>query len=148
MKPPLLIVVGMRREARGLPSSAHVIVGARDLPEALRQVPDGVISFGLCGGLDPALAPGDLVVGTAVCFDGARIEADPAWAATLCARLSAATSGAFAASDRIVATARAKAALRDSAGAIAADMESHRVARAAALAGVPFAIVRAVSNRR
>ncbi len=146
MTRPLVIAVGMNREARALRSSSRVVVGARNLAEALADDPIGVISFGLCGGLDLGLTPGDLLVGTAVCFDGGRIEADTAWAAKLVAELSAAASGAFAGSDGIVATARAKSALRDRTGAIAADMESHRVAGEAALAGVPFAIVRAVSD--
>jgi hypothetical protein len=52
----------------------------------------------------------------------------------------------FAASDTIVGSAGEKAALREQTGAGAVDMESHLVARAAAMAGVPFAIVRVVSD--
>ena len=136
----------MNREARAIPSSARVVVGAAGLEAALGAGAAGVISFGLCGGLDPALVPGDLIVGTAVSFGQERIETDPAWTARLGRDLSPARTGLVAGSEAIVATARAKAALRRSTQALAADMESHRVARAAAAAGVPFAIVRAVSD--
>ena len=66
--------------------------------------------------------------------------------AVLRARLPDARSGAFAGVERIVATATEKAALRAQTGAIAADMESHVAERVARRHGLPFAIVRAVSD--
>jgi nucleoside phosphorylase len=51
-----------------------------------------------------------------------------------------------AGSEGIVGDRAAKAALRARTGAAVADMESHLAAQAAAAAGAPFAIVRAVSD--
>ena len=74
------------------------------------------------------------------------LNADEGLLALLRALLPDAHVGPFAGVDRIVATAEAKRALREATGAIAADMESHVAARVARRHGVPFAIVRAVSD--
>ncbi len=39
---------------------------------------DALVSFGLAGGLDPALRPGALIVPSAVIVDGVRHPTDPA----------------------------------------------------------------------
>ena len=136
---PLLVLVGMGREARIVGGAATMIVGAAGLAAALaRRRPAGIVSFGLAGGLDPSLKAGDLVVGSAV--NG--IAADGAWAARLMAALPGARLGAFASGEAMVATPEAKAALFGRIGAVAADMESYLIARS----GIPFAILRAVSD--
>ncbi len=126
----------MDREARIVGGRGRVIVGTAGLEAALAQRPSSVVSFGLCGALDPALRAGDLVVG----------GGDAPWADHLAAALPGAVRGEVAGSDVIVASVAAKAALRARTGAIAVDMESHIVAEAAARAGLPFAVVRAVSD--
>ncbi|MGI8839333.1 MAG: hypothetical protein ACR2F8_00875 [Caulobacteraceae bacterium] len=132
----LLVLVGMGREARIVGGGAAI--GAIGLAAGLARRPAGIVSFGLAGGLDPALKAGDLVVGTAV--NG--VAADAAWTARLTAALPGARLGAFASGEAMIATPEAKAALFDQTGAVAADMESHLIARA----GIPFAILRAVSD--
>lgn len=132
----LLIVVGMDREARIVAGRGQVIVGTRGLEAALMERPSGVLSFGLCGGLDPALRVGDLVIG----------GGNAGWLDELAAALPGAVRGEVIGSDDIVGSAAAKTALRAKTGAIAVDMESHIVAEAAVRAGVPFAILRAVSD--
>jgi adenosylhomocysteine nucleosidase len=131
----LLIVVGMDREARIVAGRGRVIVGTRGLETALAEGVSGVVSFGLCGGLDPALGVGDLV-----------IDGHGAWVDELAEALPGVVRGAVAGSDEIVGSASAKAALRAKTSAIAVDMESHIVAEAATRAGIPFAVVRAVSD--
>ncbi len=128
----------MGREARIVGAGATVIVGAAGLAAGLARRPAGIVSFGLAGGLDPALKAGELVIGSAV--NG--IPADAAWTARLTAALPGARLGAFASGEAMVATPKAKAALFDGTGAVAADMESHLIAGAA----IPFAILRAVSD--
>jgi adenosylhomocysteine nucleosidase len=131
----------MRREARMI--GAGAAIGAAGLAAAMaRARPAGILSFGLCGGLHPALKAGDLVVGSAV--NG--IAADGAWADRLIAALPAATRGEVAGGAAMVATRQAKAILRGESGAVATDMESHLAARAAAGAGIPFAVLRAVCD--
>ena len=148
----VLAVVGMTREAKIL-TGAPVVVGGGDTPgligrlEAeLRGGVAGVVSFGLCGALDPALEVGDLVIGEAVADDAERFAADPAWAARIGVLLPAAKVGVFARAEKPVATVEEKGELRARTGADAVDLESYAVARLAGFFGVPFAVVRAVSD--
>jgi adenosylhomocysteine nucleosidase len=150
---PVLAVVGMTREATILGNGDAVIIGggdgealARKLEVELRQGVAGVISFGLCGALDPALKVGDLVVGEAVADTETVFEADAAWVARIAAALPGCVPGRFARAEQPVATAAEKAALRAQTAAIAVDLESYAVARLARWFGAPFAVVRAVSD--
>jgi adenosylhomocysteine nucleosidase len=98
----------------------------------------GIVSFGLAGGLDPALAPGALIVPRTVVLGGEQRDTDPA----LVARLGGSTGHILAGGGGVLATAAEKAALRRATGADAVDLES----AAAARAGVPFAALRAVCD--
>ncbi len=108
-----------------------------------------LVSFGVAGGLDPALGPGDVVLPeTVVAPGGAALATDAAWRSRL---LEAAEveglelrGGGLAGSDRAVATVSGKRALFADSGALAVDMESHSVALAAQAAGVPVLVLRAV----
>lgn len=146
MIPGLLIVVGMKNEARAAQPLGRVVVGADALARALDDGASALLSFGLCGGLNPALAPGDLVIATHVRAGDRDIAADPDWLARLIRHFPKAAIGGVAGSDVIVGNALAKAALRSKTGAIAADMESHRAAEMAFDAAVPFAVLRSVSD--
>lgn len=145
VKPPavrrdgILVVVGMTREAGIVGARARVAIGRAGLARAFAECPAAILSFGICGALDPSLKVGDLVIGGAV--NG--VLADPEWTARLAAALPAARIGSFAAGDAMVADISAKAALRERSGAMAVDMESHAVAQT----GIPFAVLRAVSDR-
>jgi hopanoid-associated phosphorylase len=147
----LLAVVGMAREAKILEGVSTLIGGgdaealAAKLESALPRGCAGVISFGLCGALDPALKVGDLVVGTSVIGADGAFEADPDWTAALCAALAGATLTCFAQAERPVADVAQKATLRRG-GAGAVDLESYLVGRLARWFGVPFAVLRAVSD--
>jgi adenosylhomocysteine nucleosidase len=142
----ILIVVGMNREAHAARALGRVVVGAEALARALGDGATGVLSFGLCGGLDPALGPGDLVIGNRVRAGDHDIAVDAEWLERLTRALPDVAVGGVAGTDTIVGASSAKAALRIETGAVATDMESHRAALAALEAGVPFAILRAVSD--
>jgi len=102
----------------------------------------GLVSFGLAGGLDPALPAGTLVVPEAVIADGCDWRTDIA----LGARLGGTTGHVCLGTDRIVATAAEKHRLRRETGADLVDMESGAVAAIASAAGVPFAVLRAICD--
>lgn len=145
MDPALVIVVGLLREARIAAARGRVIVGAAGIAAALDGA-RGLVSFGLCGALDPALSVGDVVIADGVASEGGRLAADPAWTTALRAALPNSRSGMAAGSGVIVGSVAAKAALRQASGAAIVDMETDAVAKAAFEAGLPFAVVRAVSD--
>lgn len=100
------------------------------------------MSFGLAGGLDPALAPGAILVPPVVLLGTERWDAE----AALMHRLGGATAGAIYGGGHIVATAADKAALRARTGAVAVDLESAAVARVARQHALSFAVLRAICD--
>ncbi len=148
----VLAVVGMTREAKIL-GEMPVLIGGGDAEALSHQLEillapgcAGVISFGLCGALDDDLKVGDLVVASAVVDAEGPHETDPTWARQLCGALPGAILAPFTSASRPVASAAEKAALRQVTGAAAVDLESYLVGRWARWFGVPFAILRAVSD--
>ncbi len=112
---------------------------------ARRLVADGVaglLSFGLCGGLDPALAAGALLIPEVVLHDWKRYPADPA----LAGRFGGTTGHLLLGGAEVVALAAEKRRLHAATKAVAIDLESGAVARVAAQAGLPFAALRAVCD--
>lgn len=153
---PVGVVCGLASEAQAFgaaPLRRFGVSGARaDRAEAetRRLIDNGarvILSVGLAGGLDPALEPGRLLLPQAVIeAGGARHEADPALLAALGQALGADPAGLLYGSDELVDGVDAKAQLFAQTGAAAVDMESHRAARAAEAASVPFAMIRAVAD--
>jgi len=153
----ILVVTGMIREAKCLGDGVEALCSGADvgsLRAALASRVDGafaaVVSFGLAGGLDPELAPGDLIVATAVSSDAATFDTHPALRRALLDGFAEAglraREGLVAGVDAPVMNAGDKAALRAQTGAAIVDMESHIAAAFAAERGLPFAVVRAVSD--
>ncbi|MFQ6016820.1 MAG: purine phosphorylase, partial [Kiloniellaceae bacterium] len=158
------IVTGLAAEARIIeksrarderPRLAVAGVGAGRAREAAeRLIAEGaelLVSFGLCGGLDPALRPGDLVLAEEIVFgDDRRLRTDAARREALRRRAAQAglrlTGGALYGSARAIAKADEKRALFETSGARAVDMESPGVALAAEAAGVSFLAVRALAD--
>jgi hopanoid-associated phosphorylase len=148
----VLAVVGMTREAKILEGVPVVIGGGNaaaltgKLERALSGGCAGVVSFGLCGALDPAMKVGDLVVGASVMGEDGAFETDGDWAAHLCAALPGAVLASFAQAHQPVADVAEKARLRQTTGAAAVDLESYLVGKLARWYGARFAVVRAVSD--
>jgi hopanoid-associated phosphorylase len=147
------IVVGMQSEAALLPSGAMIACSGGRPAKAeecaqylLKAGAEGLISFGVAGGLDPALAPGDLVIGTSVDLGGASLKADEAWAKRLAGVLPKARAGIVCGAQDAALTAAAKASLQAESGGLTIDLESAAVAEACAAAGKPFAVLRAVAD--
>ena len=106
-----------------------------------------VISAGVCAGLDPDLAVGDLVLPERIVAPGGRLlDVSPSDHRSAAAIPPSPATGRLATTRDVVATLDAKAALFCETGAIAADMESAFIAEAAAAAGLPCLVVRAVSD--
>jgi hopanoid-associated phosphorylase len=150
----ILAVVGLLREARIVAGDGmRVVVGGGDSTALAQKLDDafaddiqGVISFGVAGALSPSLKAGDLVVASVIHDTRTDFETDPAWARSIAARLPHAISGPISGSDAMLVDASSKAALHNSSGAIAVDMESHIAARFAKTHGLPLAVLRAISD--
>ena len=156
---PTAAVTGLAAEARIARRIGWRAVAAGGDPERTRcaiaqLVADGagaLVSFGICGSLDPALGPGALILPQAVASEGGRHRrVDAALRGALAAALGragiAALGGDILGALRAADTPSRKAALNRESGAIAVDLESHLVADAAAAAGLPFAVLRAVAD--
>jgi adenosylhomocysteine nucleosidase len=153
----VLIVCGLKREAAILEGPGRTALcgdastlRAR-LAEAASLKPSLVLSWGLCGGLDPRLRPGDLILGSEVVSSEGAVRTDEAVTASLAKRLAGASAPPviverLAASNAPVLTTAAKADLRLATGAVAVDMESLIAGRYALERGIPFAILRTVSD--
>jgi len=139
-------------EGRRPPVVVSGIGAERAAGAASRLIEDGapaLISFGIAGGLDPAIGPGEVIVSDAVVApDGTRYPSPPDWVERMLAltRGQGVGAGTIAGSERSVVTAEAKRALGEATGAIAVDMESHAIAEKALEAGVPFLAIRAVAD--
>lgn len=146
------ILTGMRAESRLLRGLGLVAcAGAEPEAAARALVAAGatrLMSFGLAGGLDPTLAPGTLVLATAI-IDGDTVwPTDGPWRRV--ARGSGITPGMVAAPLLAVSTPllgrAAKADAAAATGAVAVDLESGAVARIAAQAGLPLLALRAIAD--
>jgi len=137
----ILIATGMQREAKLMAApGVTVVTGGGDsaqLERALDAAVAGatlVISSGLAGALDPELAPGDLVL------DGPADLVE-----TLLLEFPEAYVGWVMGSDVPIGSVADKADAAKQ-GAIAVDMESHVAHRVAARNGVPFLVLRVISD--
>jgi adenosylhomocysteine nucleosidase len=143
------IVVGLAAEARIARRHGEVAIGgggaAGAMAAAEHLVARGaraLLSFGVAGGLDPDLRPGDIVVPAAVLYAGQHYFTD----VDLCLALGGTTVNLLLAGDAVVADAVAKRLLSAQTGASAVDLESGAVARVAHRHRLPFAVLRAVCD--
>ena len=108
----------------------------------------GLISLGFCGGLDPALACGSVVVPTRIVTPDAeeRFDAHEAWHSAVLAGLAdlnPCTDPLFSARD-VITSAAVKRDIHQRHKACAVDMESAGIAHAARRLHVPFLAIRIV----
>jgi adenosylhomocysteine nucleosidase len=160
---PVAILTALKEELdgvrRALPASAGFVATATgDGPRRAasgaarfleRHRPSAVIGAGLAGALTPGLRVGDLVASR-------RVRGEVGDAATPDPRLleralagGRAKAGTLVTVDRPVVSAAAKAALAAAAGSgenLAVDMESAAWAREAAARGIPYIVLRVISD--
>ncbi len=149
----LVAVTGMRREARCFGSDCEIVLSgggdnhglAARLEAAVARGGRAVLSAGLCGGLDPELGPGHVILATAIIGTGTRFVCDERWRALMGESL-AVVEGPLAGSDRIVGLPEQKAQLRAATGALGVDLESHIAAEVAARHGLPFCALRVIAD--
>ncbi len=164
------VVVALRAEAATL-GAGHAVPGRVERVGGLRVIVSGpgarqagraattlladgagaLLSWGVAGGLQPALQPGDLVLATGVACENGEVCVDARWREFLAHALEKtnlrACAGTLWSHAGVVADVAAKRRLAGR-GCVAVDMEAAAVARVAADAGVPFAALKAVSDPR
>lgn len=121
------------------PSAAH--------RAAEKMIADGataLLSFGLAGGLNPAVGAGAVVIPAQV-RGQKTLACDLAWTKRLAALVKE-TPSLLAHAPAVLATPEAKAQVFAATGAPAADMESYGIAEVAAVHGLPFAALRVVAD--
>ena len=148
----VVVATGFNREIATIRQPGVVVVAGGGDPVALRAKIEwaaagaaGIMSYGLCGALADGLVIGDWIVGDRL-VGAVETTCDPAWAAALLERLWGARAGGYFADGRMIDTVAEKLALGERHAALAVDMESHVAAAAAAAHGLPFAILRCVSD--
>ncbi len=125
--------------------------GSRAAAAAGRLVDAGasaLLSFGLAGGLDPALRAGRVVLPDEIISrDGARVPTSAEWRRHLRLGLMAldpVVGGSLLASARPIDSVAEKAAAFRETGALAVDMESLAIGEVAAAHDLPFVAVRVI----
>lgn len=156
---PILIVSGMKSEADIVRGTGIInVIGAGNATQLRMELQAynaknvrAVVSFGIAGGLDPKLQPGDLVIAEKVISIHGTAASDTKMVASLQSILKAAGiatfSGSVYSSDTVEGVDPAsRAKIFKQTGAETVDNETHIVAEFAATHGLPFAIVRATGD--
>ena len=149
----VVVATGFNREVACVRALAGVVpvagggdpIGLRARLEDAAVGAAGIVSFGMSGALADGLAIGDWVVADRL-WGAIALDCDPGWTAALAAALPGARVGGFYADGRMIDTVAEKLALGDRHDALAVDMESHVAGAVAAERGLPFAIVRCISD--
>ena len=154
----VLVVTGVAREARSASGSGIQTICSGGSPANLRRLlmkdayPDiaAVISFGIAGGLNPALIPGHVIAADAVVSQVHRWPTNLDLTDAIIGELQGAGLSVLRASiagvDEALLDPEAKAASRKRTGGAVVDMESHIAAEYAAERKLPFAAVRVVCD--
>jgi adenosylhomocysteine nucleosidase len=151
----VLCTTGLEAEAKiARRAGLHAVVGAGDHRRTVKVVEEAasaaecLVSFGIAGALKPGLRAGDIILSTEVVDDDRRwLSSD-----SLRVRFSelvdeiGALEGPVLGAQVAVATKADKRRAWRETGAIAVDLESVVVARAAAALGIPFVVLRAIAD--
>lgn len=155
---PVLIVTGLKQEARIAAGPGLTVICSSSNPVQLREMMTsfdprsirGIVSFGVAGGLNPALKSGDIVIASRIVTAKRRWPTEASLTEDIVAlpmkRGRSIVSGVLAGVEEVVLGQIGKEALRATTGADAVDMESHIAARYAEYNGLPFAAVRVISD--
>jgi adenosylhomocysteine nucleosidase len=152
-------VTGLAAEARIAREAGLIAAAGAGTPDGtehairslIEQGVPGLVSFGIAGGLAPNLASGTLIAPAAVRgLDDEAHWVNVEWHARLTRAAHAAgislVVGGMLGAEKIAASAAEKMRLHEATHAIAVDLESHRVARAAERARLPFLVFRVIAD--
>ena len=151
----MLCACGLAAEARiARAAGLAVVVGGGDRERTAALVgraaehADWLVSFGIAGGLAANLIPGTVIVSAEVIGeDGAwRVASSDRDIVSAFARRIGAIEGPVFGAAAILATPEQKSRVFAATGALAVDLESDIVARAAAARGIPFLVLRAIAD--
>src|SRR5437764_178293 len=152
---PVLCTSGLAAEARvAREAGFQVSVGAGDPERTTALVKDAardakcLVSFGVAGGLSPHLKPGHVILSAEVIGDDHHWRPNERFQQQirgLGGRIGA-LEGAVLGSRAILATEDDKTRAWRETGAVAVDLESAIVARAAEAAGIPFLVLRTIAD--
>jgi adenosylhomocysteine nucleosidase len=160
-EPPILVVAALGRELSAFNGKPHSDLALLETGEGIanaerkleawfeRQTAHAVLSIGFAGALSAELRAGDLVVARSVHNSNAQPDAKLLALAARVQPDGAVHFGVAVTSERILGQASEKRALGSSldAGEIGfVDMESTAIARVCARRGVPFLIVRSITD--
>lgn len=159
---PVGVVSGLRRETDCLITENSSLspnllcfagVGVERAEAGARQLLDqgarALISFGVAGGTAPQATAGAVLLADKVIDGDICFATDANWREKLGELLAGGgpvIEGPIAGVDKMISSAEAKRQIYTASGALACDMESHAVARVAGESGVPFMVVRAISD--
>lgn len=144
------IVTGLQAEAQWLRKAGFMVRAGGGTPHGALEAADalvgagaqGLISFGLAGGLRPGLKPGTILVPSTVISGLGIYPCDY----QLIKFLGGPTSGAILAGKEIIASTQAKRLLYQRNHPAAVDLESGAVGEIAHKRRLPFAVLRAVAD--
>lgn len=150
----MIVVTGLMAEARlaaapgisVLAGGGHAANLVARIEEAIKQGGTSILSFGIAGGLSPALKPGQWCIARNVISKYGSHAADPEWAEQLLNLVEGADLHDMFGADQPIATPLHKRTLHSSTGASTVDMESHIAAHVAAANQLPFAAARVVAD--
>lgn len=151
----VLVLTPTNREAHAIRGRSRVaVVGTGAAGEKLREAvgerqPDVVIIAGFCGGLDPSLKPGDIIVGRmAAARDASELLPEKGLIEAVRdefhRRKTTFVYSRLLSTEYPVATKQQKLDLWNEFGAGGVDMETYALAEAAEAAGIPWIAVRVV----
>jgi adenosylhomocysteine nucleosidase len=145
----VVALVGLAFEARiAAGPGVLVVCRGRETSDLLRLTIGAgcrsIISFGVAGGLAPDLIPGDCVIASAILDYPAVRPTDTLWSRKLADMIPHARHGPIMGVNSVVSNPADKSRLHAFTRAVAVDMESHLVARAADAYGLASAAVRVI----
>jgi len=147
-KPEPAVVVRVSPQALLYVSGVGSARASEAAEKLLADGAEGLVSWGVAGGLDPGLVPGTLMLpGSVVDEHGSRYECDPVWRQQLEQCLAgklALCAGDLLQAEQVIGTRSGKVSAFQITGARGVDMESATLADVASRAGKPFVAIRAI----